>query len=151
MTDPRSSNATSAQQDNPPDTPAAATPAGAAGSAEKPASHSTVPTRLREKGAAATEKVHARVTHAREAASQKAPAVKDALRDRRTAATEKVHAGVTHAREIASDKAPAVKGAVEERRGLAIGLTSAVAVLGCLLLRHLRRRRRRTHHAVETS
>jgi hypothetical protein len=64
--------------------------------------------------------------------------VKDALRDRRTAATEKVHAGVTHAREIASDKAPAVKGAVQERRGLAIGLTSAVTVLGYLLLRHLR-------------
>jgi hypothetical protein len=151
MTDPRSSNATSAPQDTPPDTPAAATPAGAAGSAEKPATHSTVQTRLREKGAAATEKVNARVTHAREAASQKAPAVKDALRDRRTAATEKVHAGVTHAREIASDKAPAVKGAVQERRGLAIGLASTATVLGFLLLRHLRGRRRRTHDAVETS
>ncbi|OLT06106.1 hypothetical protein BJF90_18180 [Pseudonocardia sp. CNS-004] len=151
MTDPRSTNATSVQQDNPSDAPAAATPAGTAGSAEKPAGHSTVPTRLREKGAAATEKVHARVTHAREAASQKAPAVKDALRDRRTAATEKVHAGVTHAREIASDKAPAVKGAVQERRGLAIGLTSAVTVVGYLLLRRLRGRKRRTHDSAETS
>jgi S1-C subfamily serine protease len=66
---------------------------------------------------------------------------------RRTAATEKVHAGVTHAREIASDKVPAVKEAVQERRGLAI----AVTVLGYLLLRRLRGRRRRTHDAVETS
>jgi hypothetical protein len=151
MTDPKPSNATSTQHDAPPDIPAAAPPVGAASSAEKPAGKSSVPTRLREKGAATTEKAHSRITHVREIASQKAPAVKDALRDGRTAATEKVHAGVTHAREIASDKAPAVKGAVQERRGLAMGLTAAVTVLGCLLLRRLRVRRRRTHDAVETS
>jgi hypothetical protein len=150
MTDQKPGNSTSAEQ-HPPGTPAGATPDGAAGAAENPAHHGTVPTRLREKGAAATEKVHAGVTHAREIASQKAPAVKDALRDSRTAATEKVHAGVTHAREIASDKAPAVKGAVQERRGLAIGLTAAAAALCYLLLRRRRGRSRRTHDAAETS
>lgn len=76
--------------------------------------------------------------------------MKDALRERRTAATEKVHTGVTRAREIASDKAPAAKGAVQERRGLAIGLAAAVAAVGCLLLRRLGKRRRRTHESVDT-
>ena len=118
--------------------------------AETPARHITVPDRLREKGAAATGKVHAGVTHAREIAAQKAPAVKDALRDTRTTATEKVHAGVTHAREIAADKAPAVKEAVKERRGLAIGLAAAAVALGCLLLWRLRGRRT-NGGAAETS
>jgi hypothetical protein len=127
------------------------TPPDGAGPAEEQARRIAVPTRLREKGAAATMKVQTGVTHVREAASQKAPAVKEALRDRRTAATESLHAGATHAREFASDKAPAVKGAVQEHRGLAIGVSASVAALGYLLLRRRRGRRRRTHDAVETS
>ena len=51
--------------------------------AETPARHITVPDRLREKGAAATGKVHAGVTHAREIAADKAPAVKEAVKERR--------------------------------------------------------------------
>ncbi|GAA5113017.1 hypothetical protein [Pseudonocardia adelaidensis] len=139
MTDPKPSKATSAQQRTPPGTSTAATPAtaatpdgaatsdGAAGSAEEPARRSAVPTRLREKGAAAT------------------------LRDGRTAATESVHAGATYTREFASDKAPAVKGAVQEHRGLAIGVTASAAASGYLLLRRRRGRGRRTPDPVETS
>jgi hypothetical protein len=118
------------------------------GPAEEQDGHRAVPTRLREKGTAATKKVQSGVTHAREVASEKAPAVKEALREKRAAATESVHARATHAREFAAEKAPAVKTAAQEHRGLVIG--AIATVLGWLLLRRLRGRRRRMREAADT-
>ena len=136
MTDPQPGKATSAPQGTPADP------------AEERAGRSVVPTRLREKGTAASKKVHDGVTHAREVAARKAPAVKEALREKRTAATESVHAGATHARELAAEKAPAAKATVQEHRGLVVGVITSV--VGVLLLRRLRGRRRRMRAAADT-